>query len=157
MTAKERAAKFLEVPIEKIDKVLSLQTPEMRSILLQSSEERAAHHDKDIPSNYLAVPDATTLAELVATRPITYEETKTYKRMRYEAGERLTEMRQDKIERLPDEVSKLEVRKKNAINAFMDKFTPHAIKDRFKKMMGGLFKPSHAEMVAAEMEDRNKK
>lgn len=87
----------------------------------------------------------------INARSLGYSEVSTYNRMRYNAGERLAEMREDKVARaFPDEVE-LSKRKNSAVNAFMDIFSVDVIKERFKKMMDNMFKPSHAELVAAEM------
>lgn len=44
-----------------------------------------------------------------------------------------------------------EERRERATNAFMDRFSLESIKNKFKAMMTGLFKPDYAEIVAEQM------
>jgi len=136
---------------EREKKIFDMQQPSTKAALLRQSERDPkddwAYISRPIPESYLAVPDAKTKDELVACRPITYQESKVYKKLRYNRGEYLAEMRKE-----GDASSVGEEKKKSAIEAFMDIFSPSAIKAKFAEIMKEIKKPmSYAEMVAEEM------
>lgn len=130
-------------------KILDIQCASTRTALLQSDEERALFHSLPIPKESQVRDEEGNI--FLNERPITYEEAKVYQHMRYEAGERLAEMRKDTIGRPLIDEATLNTRKKSAIDAFMDKFSGTTLKEKFKNLMSSIFEPSHAEIMAEAM------
>lgn len=132
-----------------------MQCPSTKAAMLRQKErdpkDDLLYATRPIPKNYLAVPDAKSLDELVACRPITYEESKVYNKLRYERGKHIAMARGEK-----DAVSAPEEKKKSAINAFMDIFSPSVIRAKFKDLMVELIQPSHAEIMAEEVRKMRK-
>lgn len=82
-------------------------------------------------------------------RPVTQQEADYFGKHRYERGGIIAKIRGDK------EISTLtQDKKERASNAFVDKFSMETIKNKFKSMMKGLFKPDYAEIVADELRKR---
>jgi hypothetical protein len=107
--------------------------------LSQTAEERAAALLKPIPSNYLAVPDAKSLDELVAIRQMSHEEALVYHRLRQKRGARIAEMRGE-----PDASSVDENKRSRAIGAFM------FVRAKFKDLMIACGLASQKETVKSE-------
>lgn len=129
------------------EKILEMQAPSTKRALLQSEEERRAFHLTPIPKESQVRDENGEV--FLNHRALSYEETVVYSRMRYEAGERIHEMREDKTVRIDD--AELKEKKQKAVSAFMDKFSVSAIRDKFKKLIESAFKPSHAEIMSEAM------
>lgn len=81
-------------------------------------------------------------------RELGHEEAQFHEGVRRRAGSTLEQIRGDKA------VSTLtQEKRERATNAFMERFSMDAIKNKFKAMMRSVFKPSYAEIVAQQMKD----
>lgn len=82
-------------------------------------------------------------------RELSHEEAIFHQGVRSVAGRRIEEARgNEPVSTITD------AKRERATTAFMGKITLAAIKERFKTLMGDVFKPSYAEIVAAEIRKR---
>lgn len=137
------------------EEIISKQDSSTRALML-AQNARAIDDDNDYISKIKLTPiikDAQCVKEDgsvdLNVRPIYDEngeelpEIKLAHEARSRSGQRLHEIRRDKpIRTITDE------KKERASNAFMERFTLDAIKERFKKLMKDMFKPTHAEIMA---------
>jgi hypothetical protein len=123
---------------EKEQKIFDMQSPSMKAIMQRPKEKDVEHYNRPIPVNYLAIPDAKTIDELVGMRALTFEESKVFTQMRQHRGQILAEMRNE-----PDACAHPPERKHAAVQAFM------FIKRKFHELMQemGLATEKEVEMV----------
>lgn len=142
---------------EQERKIYDIQTPATKYLMDQqrkrSPEEDSAWWARAIPKEAQVRDEEGNV--FINARSLHFEEVRVYDKMRREAGGRIAEMRADKVERPLPEQWELATRKNKAIDAFMGIFSVEVIKNKFKEIMGSLFKPSHAEMVAEGMRKVN--
>ena len=128
------------------DKILSIQCESTRRALLRPEEEDWDWQHRPNPDNWLAVPGASTWEERVAARPISFKEARVENTLRYMRGMYLADMRNE------EELSSVtEEKKKSAINAFMNLFSPDKIKAKFKELAKAF--ASEKELVRFKIDD----
>lgn len=125
-----------------------MQQPSTRAALSQSLTERQKHRESPVPKESQVKDENGEV--FLNHRPLSFQETSTEESLRRKRGKLLADMRKEPA---PKSIS--EEQKNRAKDAFMDKFSPKVIYDKFKDLMKGVFKPSHAEIVATEMKKLN--
>lgn len=169
-TLEERVSRVLCVPKKDALKILSLQSPLVQQALRQTDEERKIAREAPIIKAAQVLKEDGSVD--IAPRKITAEEEKAYEDFRMRRGAYFEEARGAYLSKMakagkihhsllgqietphvmpPEEV------KERAKRAWLGHFTPKAIKEKFAEIMGKIFKPTHAEIVAAEMKRRNDK
>lgn len=128
---------------EKEQKIFDMQCASTKQAMLRKGD-----YDPDAnwpPKNWMAVPDALSIEEMVACRPFTYHEVAIEERLRIKRGSLIAEARGDApVSSVTDK------KKETAIDAFMNIFSPERIKEKFKALMGTK-KVSYSDMVAEGM------
>lgn len=129
------------------EQILAMQAPSTRAALSQCDEERIAHRLSPILKEAQRIKEDGTVD--LNIRAITQQEAEAYSSLRCARGEWIAESRKEEVKTLT------EGKKNKAVNAFMTLRTLEMVKDKFKELMGQIFKPQHAEIVAEEMRKRN--
>lgn len=133
---------------DKERRILEMQCPSTRRSLERPVDLDLEWFKRPIPKEAQVLDEQGNI--FVNCRALTYQETKLEEGIRQKRGSWLAQMRNE------PEANPTEHKKESAINAFMNKFTPKALFDKFKELMGGAKKElSYAEKIAASMKERN--
>ena len=114
---------------EKEKQIRAMQSPAMQKLMALHDEGKKGHDEPWPPKDWLAVADAKTMDEAIASRPLLYEEAKVYATLRQHRGHYLATMRKE------DNAESKNSHKEKAVEAFMMKFSLGVIKAKFKDLM----------------------
>lgn len=141
---------------EKEQRIFDKQAPSTKAAMLRQRERDPLddweYLTRPIPQEYLAVPDAKNVDELVACRALTFQETVMEERIRQTRGAKIAEMRKE-----GDASAVSSERKQSAIEAFMDMFSPTVIKAKFHELMRDIKYPTYDQILAEALKKDDKK
>lgn len=141
---------------EKERKIFEMQAPSTRTALSQSLSERELHRLKPIPKEAQCVKEDGSVD--LNVRKFNAEESEFYNTEYgasniYGRARKVGEWRETLFEEKDKtaHVIPTEEQREVAISSWMGSRTVKAISERFKDLMGQLFKPQHAEIMAEAM------
>lgn len=135
--------------VTKEEKILSLQCPSTRRALQRPTEDDAEWRSRSIPANAQCLKEDGTVD--LNVRQLTQQVADFHQELRYNRGSVIQALKDEEIKH-----TLTEEKKEKAVHAFMAKITLGALKERFKSIMSGLFKPEYAEVVATQMKQSAK-